>query len=295
MKKLLYILLLPPFLCNAQLLYKATVNGTERFINFNPSGKAYEAESVALFARMSPKPNQLQKMYIDSFIFKQKRDTILQTKECIYWINNPNSEANCLLNWISASYNLTKTGTPNIIKGRWFTDATTSNYLNTGFNPSTDSSTYKLNNALISAFATDISFVGSTQYLIGARNTTSKVAYIETTTTAIRGAINMSTTGVSIYSSTVQTPIYISIQRVAANRIELYVNGVQRDADATISSAAPEREFFLGCANNAGTPLNANATAKMYYFSIGSKLSSTQQVKEYNNCLWFATKMNSIR
>lgn len=204
-------------------------------------GGDYQPESKALFARMSPQPDNDRKFLIDSAIRSLIVTTIWDSVDAIYFLANFDSSS-AILCWNNASYNLTEhRGATFVADSGFIGDAGGADgaYLNTHYNPSTDSVNYTKNDALYGVYAVfkgdadDRSYMGTTDdNRLRARNTVTRYNWW------------INSDGAGTYITTTFTGLVLA-ERTAAAATRFIENGSQAGTAAEVGNPLYNDDFVI--------------------------------------------------
>jgi hypothetical protein len=250
------------------VLSTAVVYGDVLVVTFVRTGQTHavtnnveaEAESLALFARMTIAAPIALKRLINITIKAYKADGTWAENDVIYQTNLHTLQASCLNLKGDDAFNLVPEGNYTWAYGVGFTMGSTS-YLKTGFIPSTHGSKYLLDSASIALGIANNIAVNAVDFGSNHADDSKKtnmvslgwgVFYMGINTAAIDSKANASSLG------------YFTIMRSASNVTQAYKDGVALGTPATrVSTAVSDYEFYIGCTNSEGTP-GTRAVGRIY-------------------------------
>jgi hypothetical protein len=198
----------------------------------------------------------------------------------VLYIYATQNTATAQLNLISSSYPATLNGAPAFTVDRGYTgvNASTTVYINSGFNPTTAGSPqYSLNSAHISAWGVTNT---ETDYgVMGARAANSCMAqliplYVDNRIYFALNAIN------TLQVSNSDARGYWICNRTDANNIQAYKNGASFGTSASSVNSLINLNYYVLAFNDNGTIRGAGNQLAMA--SIGSSLSATDATNFYN-------------
>lgn len=235
---------------------------------------AQSNESKLLFARMSVKPTSARKILIDNLITSLKssglwdRLDVLQVYAC-------HNEADSLLNWKADAINASKISTPAFEVDRGFTSATGKG-IDTGFNPVTLGSNYKVDDYSWGVYSRTNSTSTSrdaghndaiTGSLMRVRNLSDQASYCgyRSNLTLTNSLINVITSSLGLFS----------VSKSTSTRSELWQNGVSKVNDSVASGSMISNNMYVGFQNTNGSPGSASLRQYAYYYA-GDSFNSTE-------------------
>ena len=118
-------------------------------------GVVYDAESNALFTRMTTAPSDARKAIIDAFIVGIKSDLSISNLSDAFdalWFMASHDQQAARLNWVEDDHNLTEVNTPTWTADQGYTGDGVTKYIATDFIPSTDGVNFLLNNNSFGAY-----------------------------------------------------------------------------------------------------------------------------------------------
>lgn len=234
------------------------------------SRREYQAESEALFARMTTAPTSSHKLAIDLLIYSLKQSGVWAKLDALYVLAAQDEQA-ANLNWVSTSYGLTQTGTVAFTAYRGYTPNGTDGYLDTAFNPTTASSPkFTRESAHMSGWhlTNNINGAGNS-YDLG--NTNSRILKLATTSVAIRANISSGNT-----TSGANMALHKLWNRSASNAFQYYASGAEATNGTTASAALTNFNFSIGRTD--ATSFGVNQAA---IISFGSSLTAALAAADY--------------
>lgn len=180
------------------------------------------------------------------------------------------------LNMVSSSFTGTLVASPSFQQDRGYTTNGSTSYIDTNFIPSTGGSQLYTQDAAHFGFWSNTSrtagtgidmgaFTGNTTY-IRAFNSTGSQGTINDNGSSVLLLTNGTSLGHSLMSRTAPS---------GAGAQNIYWNGTTTTSDSTASSGLSSVSFFVGAANNAGSPLSNPSATQYTMMSIGGKLSAS--------------------
>lgn len=238
----------------------------------------YETESSVLFARMVTAGDTLidaRKIIIDTCILGLKIAGLWTKFDALY-LFAANAAASADLNWVSASYNLTPTGSPVFESDRGYTGAS-GKYLKTGLIPSAGGLKYVLNSASFgvycrtSASAANTSFLGA-QGASGAKASIITPRYTDNNTYI---KINSASADQNSTPNTDTRGLFIG-SRTSSTALTSYIRTTP-DLESHNSSSVTDKEMYILCINANGTAA-LNFIGQLSFAFIGSGLTDADVV-----------------
>lgn len=179
------------------------------------------------------------------------------------------NEADSLLNLISASYPLVKTGTANFTQyAGWLGDGSTG-YLSTGFIPSSAGGAMTQNSAHISAWGL-LAAADAVQTI--AANDGTRLSFIIPGLSAASTTWRMNTGTSDTVASTGTSGCFVA-NRSAAGAQQLYKNGVSVDSNTIPSTGLPQSEIQILHSGVSGVNFSTN---QIWTVHGGSSLTATE-------------------
>ncbi len=210
---------------------------------------------------------------------------IWQKLDLLYIFAAPNS-ATALQNLIKNSFNGTANGTPSFTSYQGFTgvDASTTVYIDTGFNPSTAGGNYVQNSAHISAWSNTNAASSPTGgvllgVLSGGVETDILPRYNGSTDIYFR--INDSVGSASSATNASSIGHYIS-NRSGASATQGYKNGISVATPNASSGALANGNIFVLATDSVGVGATLGGGYQLTMASVGGNLSATDSLNFYN-------------
>lgn len=236
----------------------------------------YQAESIALFARMTTEPDEARKQLIDGLITNLKTAGLWSGFDC-FWIFAAHDEQAALLNWIEDNHNCIEVDDPAFEIDRGYTGGPPT-YLTTGFNPSTADGNFSLNSSSIGVY----SRIASTGALIDIGcydfSAFTVVGCRYSTTNTFRSG--MSSGSLSNFTNANSLGLHV-VSRVDNSNLIFYKNAEEGISVSNASVALTNEEFFVLAANSVGTPQNFTNRQIALAF-IGRSLTENEKETLFN-------------
>lgn len=239
---------------------------------------AFDPATNVLLIALTGTYNDTRKTAIDTLIRALKTSGVWSTYDvlCIAGLNSADS----LINWKNpGTFNSSLVNAPTFTADRGFAGNGTSSYINTNFNPNTESGNFTLNSAHLGLYCRTDSDPALARDM-GARtafNSNESVLILRESGNGFAGLnANEVTTAISSGNSTG----YWSSSRTSSNSLVLRRNGSEFTSSSISSSAIPNLNIYVGSVNSGGSPVGYT-TRQYAAWSIGGGLTSTQMVDEY--------------
>ena len=250
---------------------------------------SYDTASLAIFAAMSTPPTTTRKGQIDTCVTSLKSAGVWSLLSMMHLMAAADSQA-ASINWINpATFTFSTVGSPTFTADLGYTFNGTSNYLNTGFTPSTAGGNFALSSASFGVYVNGGPTGTSGSVQLGVNSGTDYM-YIRANNSAgatgIEGAVNDPAGGLS---TPVATAFGLSaINRSTSTALQYYKNGVSVATAVKTSTALPSQPVYIGAYNAGGSP-GAFTTSRIAFEFMGGSLSGTQQTALYNAVLAYLT------
>lgn len=245
-------------------------------------GRAYQAESRALFARFTTPPTGARKVLIDNLIKTLKNGGVWSKLDAFFILAAADNQA-ARRNWIQDAYNLTAVSGPTFVADRGYTADGLTSYLDSGFNPTTASSPkLTLNSAALGAWVrTDVNedkgeCGNDNAFVRGRRGATLLPGYRANDTTTRNGNAIATSIGLTSWS------------RSGAAAITVYKNGAV-NATAVFASVALANANIRVCSSGTGLISTKQNVAAFW----GQNLSDAEQATIYNAINTYATAVGA--
>ncbi|MBA3984991.1 MAG: hypothetical protein H0X63_00055 [Flavobacteriales bacterium] len=250
----------------------------------------YEAESIALFTRMSALgeyPNTTRKGIINTFILAEKNAGNWSKYDCL-WFLAAHAAGSARLNWIKDAHNPTVVGTVAFVTDKGYTGggSNTSNFLNTNFS-ATQGINFQQNNCSLGGYSlTNQQGSG----MIGARITSAptfqSTVVPRTTSNTIFGRIHSPTTSTSIATANSDSIGLSILARTSGTDIKIIKNGTTLVSITNSNSGPAENVNFYLCGSNNGNTAVDQFTGQMAFgFVASGDLDYTAQHTNITNYL----------
>ncbi len=202
-------------------------------------GRSYSAESLALFARFTTPPPFSRRPLIDNLIVSLKAAGVWTKLDAFYVLAVTDAQS-AQRNWKEDAYNLTPTNSPVFTTDRGYACNGSSNYLATGFDPTTAvGGKFALNNMYMGLWALNLSANGRSG------NDTARLGWGGPTSPYSRANDATTTTGGPILSSS----RWMSAARTIAGSYSQRTNGVLFATVSVTSTAVTNAAFDIGQSN----------------------------------------------
>lgn len=239
------------------------------------SGRRYCAEAKALFARMSTQPTIVRKRLINALILDLQAAGVWTGLDALYVLAAHDAQA-ARLNWKSTSYNLSLGDTPTFTTDRGYAGNGSSDYLATGYDPSTNGVGWTLNSASMSVWSRTSGTTGSNPAM-----GTGFGGYIQMNGGRLLGTINVAT------SPTVDGAIanglgLMTLSRSASNLTTGYRNAVSVDTANDVSTTLSAVDIAILAAPNGAGTVTTFWDGEAAMASFGASRSGAQETGFYN-------------
>lgn len=188
----------------------------------------------------------------------------------------------------------TTTGSPVFTPNRQYQFNGTSNYIDTGFIPSTHGIAYT--GALERLAVYERIDLGASAYAAGTRvGTSSSIAIIPRGSTSMTGLVNNTAGSATFILGVTNSRGLKAVSRAGGTTALGYDRGIRlTDVNGlTIGgAAAPSVSLMIGALNSSGTPISFRAAA-VGFVCIGGPLSDAQEASQYANVQAWATALNA--
>lgn len=253
----------------------------------NAGRAVVNAESLALFARMTAQPSDDRKAAISALITSLKAGGVWAKLKALQIYAAADSQA-ASLNWVTNAGNASLINSPNFVVDRWIAGNASTSYINTNCNP---------NSLGCSQNSMTIAVWNSGPYGSGAFNVGWPTAFsnaagidIQLSATAserpvLSGQINKSLG--SYYTSATLTGNYthglIALVRSSAEEVFHSIRGVTVDSASSgqTSTGLHNANLYLGAGNNAGSPIYHH-DMPFSAFVLGDALSASELLSMSN-------------
>lgn len=234
-------------------------------------GVSYEAEATALFARFTTPATAARKALINDFWKTTGIKAIMAKCDAFYMLAAETSQAG-RQNWVADQFNLTAVSSPAFVVDRGYTGDGAASYLSTGFNPTSGSPKYAVNNGHLGIWSrTDLDNGGDSYDFGGtARAYLSRAAAASGT---MKGRIHTAT-------KTLATGVYPGhgvVSRTGAAVWEGYAQGVDAGGGTDADTGIGNETWRILSAS--AVLFGANQIAACHF---GSGLSAGETLALYN-------------
>lgn len=187
----------------------------------------------------------------------------------------------------------TVTAAPTFTVDRGYAFDGATNYIDTGFIPSSMAVAMTGSNMRIAVY--ERTNITTTSVAAGTNDSTTKNLFIRPRTGASATTGGLDADGTAVYASSVTDSRGLTaISRTAATVFEGYKNGVSTGTVVPASNATvlPTRTTLLGVLNNVGTPASFRACS-LGFVSVGASLTAAQELAAYSNVQAWATAIGA--
>lgn len=231
-------------------------------------------EAAAFIARLPTPPSNARKIVINN-LFKALVVAGVLPKLDMLQIYAADVQANALLNWISSSYNGTLTDSPTFTADRGFTFNGTTQYLDTGYNPSTGpkwgQNDHTFGRWMRSGSAGNVAD-------LGVNDGSGRTATIASNASGVAYTVGDS----SVSSTQATSPIgNIAAARSAAGSFDIYKAGASVANIAGASNTGANLNFYVGALNLSGAAASFSPNQYSAAYA-GQALNSTEMAALHN-------------
>jgi hypothetical protein len=233
----------------------------------------FSDEAQALFSRFADEPDTDRKVLMNDLIVALKTAGVWAKLDAFYVLAAADAQSS-LLNWVSASYNLTTVNAPTFVADQGYTGNGTTSYLDTGFNPTTaPSPKFTQNSAHLGLWSrTNLPNGAADSQDAGSAN-----AYIGRSVAVAGRALGRPNTSAGQQFGDGAYPGHAVWARSAAAVWESYAQGVDAGGGTT-ASAAPTNSTLAVLRSRDGN-FGANQIASVH---VGSNLSAGEVLATYS-------------
>lgn len=241
-------------------------------------GDNFDPEAAALFAAMSPAPDNARKALINAWFVGIKADfgvaSIALIFDIFYMLAAHSAQA-AHLNWVNpATFTLIPAVNPPAFEvDRGYTGNGSSSYIDTTWNLSTNSTVYTQNSATLGVYC-------RTNTNSGQDAAVAAGSFVEARASNLcRGRNNTNSTPVSVAMATSEGMTAVS--RTASNLTTLYKNGVSQASNTVLSTPPVNLPLFCLANNNSGTA-NQFTTRQTCVLFAARGMNSTENAALFN-------------
>ena len=232
------------------------------------AGDGFPPAALALFARMSPTPSPARKVLISQTIAALTIAGVWQKLDMLQ-VYAADAQANALLNWISSSYNASLVNTPTFTTDRGFTFNGTTQYLDTGYNPSTGpkwgQNSHTFGRWMRSGSAGNVAD-------LGVNDGSGRTATIASNAAGVAYTVGDS----SVTSTQATSPIgNIAAVRSVAGSFDIYKAGASVANIVAVSNSGANLNFYVAALNLSGAAANFSSNEYSATY-VGQSLNSTE-------------------
>lgn len=230
---------------------------------------AQDPASAALIARMSVAPDMGRSGLIDGLVRALKGAGVWGKLDALYLLAAHDAQA-ARLNWVSASYGLSVSGSPGFTADRGFTGDGNAAYLDSGFNPATAGGRFAQNDAHMGVWiGTDVAStaqfdIGSTRAAINSRRASVAAARLFANAVA----------GDELALSPATSVGWTCWSRGGSANYAAVRNGVAPTAVSQISGGLLSLPFYILAQSTMGPAATAHSMRRVQAACWGSQLSS---------------------
>lgn len=238
-----------------------------------------DSDAAALIARMSTPPDATRAALINALVVSLKAAGVWGKLDVLYVLAAADAQA-ARLNWKSSSYDLTAVNSPTFTVDRGYAGDGATSYLRTNYIPSSNGASYLQNSAhagvwdRTSRATADVAALGARQ---GSANVLALYPR-DALSGAIRGEINGADASPSV--SIASSVGHSVTSRTGASAGAIYRNGANLGGTLPTSSTPPNREVYVCCRNNAGTP-SQFTTDQLAAIHLGGGLNDAEALALY--------------
>ncbi|SCY69259.1 hypothetical protein SAMN05660666_02502 [Novosphingobium aromaticivorans] len=254
-----------------------------------PAPPSYSAEATAYFAAMSVQPDATRKSALDTLIASLKSAGVWAKLDWLT-VHAAHDEQAARVNAVNPAQVASVGVAPTFTTDRGYTGNGTTQYLNTGWNPSSAGGKFTQNDCFMGMWAgTDVT--SGAQYDCGNSNATING----------RSGATSPITAQSAASSTPTLPVstsigFTSFTRTSSTAGVAYKNGASMGAISSTSTTLRNASFLICAANSSttGTVTAANfSTRRNQALCWGQGLSGAEQLALYNALATYMTAVGA--
>ena len=247
--------------------------------SFTVATTGYEAESETIFAAFTTPPNDTRKGVINTLVLALKTAGVWTKLDTFYVLGAADSQA-ALINWKNpGTFNATAVNAPTFTADQGFAGNGTTSYLDTGYTPSTNGSTFTQNSACLFVWSRTNTRSNSAAAIGAATSDAPAVAYINPwnlTVDNVGHGLNGST-GFNAFAPTSAAGFFL-LTRTASTGYDVYRNTTNLGTQTSTSAGRSDQVMRI-CGGN----VSANFTTRQILFAgCGGGLNSTEEAALYN-------------
>lgn len=270
MKHILLVIAIGLFSCSDAQIYPAKVAVSNKSFN-----QDYSLESQAVFALMTTQPTTAEKIIWNDFINRQVANGNWRRLQ-VFQLRAAENADNGLRDWKGNAHGTNNGATHS--PGVGYTYDGVSQYINTGFTPSTGGGTlYTQNDAGMGVVAININNPAQVGYMFGSFDSGNRrVGIVQNAGTSVQHFINC----VNPISYTDDTRLYkgtYTTIRIGASSQRLSANGNGLTTSSTSSNGLPTLPVYEGCRNLTGSANSfLNYTSAAFFVFRGSTFDQVE-------------------
>jgi hypothetical protein len=251
-----------------------------------------DPDAVALFAAMTVQPNAARQRLISDTIVALKAAGVWSLLDAV-WFMAAHDEQASRLNWKApASFTLSEQGVITFTVDRGWQGDGSSGYLDTGWTPSVHGVNYTQNNASLGVYSrTDTD--GGIDF--SARQTSpapSRLINFAMRLSGVTGGMINGPLSGGLTAAIANSLGLGAMRRTASNAQQVFRNGVELAANATLSEALVAIPPYIGARNNDGVA--ELYTTRQYALAFtGAAMSTTQQLALYSTTQAYMTAVGA--
>jgi hypothetical protein len=257
------------------------------------TGAGYEAESIALFNRMtalSETPDDTRKTVIDDAIAADKAAIGFTTKYDAMWLLAAHGNDSSLLNIVKNATNCEVVDTPTFTTDRGYKGNGSSDALKTNYNLLNSSSLFTVNSGAFGLYVRENK--QETTYMISASNADGKgISFIPRYTTNQTNSSLNGTSGSNSTPTDDSSGMWIITRDSNNLQYKIYRNGTLKYTIINTSDILINVIIYLLCYNSSGS-LSYWSTNEVALAFVGDEMSA-QQVADFQT-IWVDGYLNSI-
>lgn len=217
-------------------------------------GVVYDVKAAAYFAAVPNAFDSARKAIIDTFIAGLRADGNLAKLDRL-WLFANTTTGNALIDVIGLNA-ATLVNAPIFTANQGYGTDGVTNYINTGYNTSTNSLNLTLNSIIASVYMRLDGAAGGGTCAFGNNNGVSyfNLQPFRVGNTA-RAYVSFGGAAADLMYANTSAKGCFTIGKTASGANSIYENGVSQDTSADTSEALPNLNMYVGCQNDAGSAL----------------------------------------
>ena len=278
MKKLILIpLLILSIICEAQFTHSGgtflkTGSGFMTAQASSTPPEEYTDEYQDVYDAMTTKPTTYDDDQ-NTLVVDLKAAGVWAKADIIYvFAQEVNSAGEALINWKNpGTFNATNTTSLSFTANEGFTGvSSTTEYMSTNYNPSTQATNFALNSATLSVYSR--SELSGMETVLGVFDGTSDLELMPNYSGVFNAPLNA---GAAVSTATPATDGLITASRTSSSNTDFYTDGTYIDSDTGASNTIPNGVIYMFAHNVSGTA-SYPMDGQLSFIFIGSSLTSTQ-------------------